>query len=450
MWVSSSLCNSPDGRVDPRVGLHPACLDHGTGARSSTDLGFIVLFISVVGRHRNQQCPNIAPQRGDASLSDHLDASAGYVQDPHHRGDDDPWGFDDSQGGEPSHGSQPTTMLASHDSDASGLGMLRHRPVSTSIVNPLELSDDRQCRICLAGPEEELELGRLIRPCKCKGSISFVHVECLNKWRTTSESKSAFWQCPQCHYKYAFARTKALGLATSKIAIGSITFVLFTLLVFVSSSIVQVVFTKSYEWWSSYDFSYTALPGTIKDMVKLAIATFADVDIGGVVSDTPTRRGEGGGFKQKIRMKRTQSPPAPGFIKRLINPLGIVSFLQMLISMSLRNTWLRRRRGEGAAEGIGLIIIVVFVLIGAARAIMQVYTLANALAKMILSRAELAILDVEGKAYLPRSAARERDDGTLWEKVKREVVAWVADWLHTWDPRRWEWGWINRRRVWEI
>ena len=30
--------------------------------------------------------------------------------------------------------------------------------------------DERQCRICLDGPDPEL--GRLIRPCLCRGSIS--------------------------------------------------------------------------------------------------------------------------------------------------------------------------------------------------------------------------------------------------------------------------------------
>jgi hypothetical protein len=31
--------------------------------------------------------------------------------------------------------------------------------------------EEKQCRICLAGPEEEAELGRLISPCLCRGSI---------------------------------------------------------------------------------------------------------------------------------------------------------------------------------------------------------------------------------------------------------------------------------------
>lgn len=32
--------------------------------------------------------------------------------------------------------------------------------------------EEKQCRICLDGSEAEHEMGRLIRPCLCKGSIS--------------------------------------------------------------------------------------------------------------------------------------------------------------------------------------------------------------------------------------------------------------------------------------
>lgn len=41
------------------------------------------------------------------------------------------------------------------------------RPESPRAKTP----EEKQCRICLAGPEEEAELGRLISPCHCRGSI---------------------------------------------------------------------------------------------------------------------------------------------------------------------------------------------------------------------------------------------------------------------------------------
>lgn len=43
----------------------------------------------------------------------------------------------------------------------------------------------------------------------------YVHVKCLQKWRNTSSSRSAFFSCPQCRYQYRFARTKIVGLASN-------------------------------------------------------------------------------------------------------------------------------------------------------------------------------------------------------------------------------------------
>lgn len=37
---------------------------------------------------------------------------------------------------------------------------------------PTESTEEKQCRICLDGVDAEPELGRLIRPCLCRGSIS--------------------------------------------------------------------------------------------------------------------------------------------------------------------------------------------------------------------------------------------------------------------------------------
>ena len=31
--------------------------------------------------------------------------------------------------------------------------------------------DEKQCRICFGGVEEEAEMGKLIRPCRCRGSM---------------------------------------------------------------------------------------------------------------------------------------------------------------------------------------------------------------------------------------------------------------------------------------
>lgn len=44
-------------------------------------------------------------------------------------------------------------------------------PASTESPRTKTPTEEKQCRICLAGPEEEDELGRLISPCHCRGSI---------------------------------------------------------------------------------------------------------------------------------------------------------------------------------------------------------------------------------------------------------------------------------------
>lgn len=51
-------------------------------------------------------------------------------------------------------------------------------------------------------------LGRLIRPCKCKGSARWVHEGCLQQWRHADPAygKRNFWECPTCRFQYRLER----------------------------------------------------------------------------------------------------------------------------------------------------------------------------------------------------------------------------------------------------
>lgn len=84
----------------------------------------------------------------------------------------------------------------------------------------------RVCRICLETvqptfqPSEFLqkprviyespdpELGRLLRPCQCKGSSRYVHEGCLQSWRHADPKYGTrnFWQCPTCGFQYRLGR----------------------------------------------------------------------------------------------------------------------------------------------------------------------------------------------------------------------------------------------------
>lgn len=56
-------------------------------------------------------------------------------------------------------------------------------------------STEYVCRICL----EEDNLENLISPCKCNGTIKYIHKDCLDKWRTVSKSK---FHCTLCDEEY--------------------------------------------------------------------------------------------------------------------------------------------------------------------------------------------------------------------------------------------------------
>ena len=258
--------------------------------------------------------------------------------------------------------------------------------------------EEKQCRICLAGAEEEAELGRLISPCHCRGSIRYVHVNCLKQWRTLSQSRSAFWSCPQCGFRYAFARTRALGLATSPVILSSASVILFTIIVFLSSflatyfipdveSLNEPIMTNQRVRDSDSFFSfggvvispfdyYTYSWDTAKDVFKFAVRTFSDISNAeheyefwrrdedeqeaddDILDENKYERvrTSGKGFKSTVKVaqnagkqrqksaRRKSRPPSRftrllrGFVYRFTTGLGVVgilSFLNLVFSFGL-------------------------------------------------------------------------------------------------------------------
>ena len=62
------------------------------------------------------------------------------------------------------------------------------------------MSDEKfQCRICF---EEEDNHALLIAPCRCNGTSKYVHIDCLNQWRTLSYSDDSTTNCPTCKFEY--------------------------------------------------------------------------------------------------------------------------------------------------------------------------------------------------------------------------------------------------------
>jgi len=108
--------------------------------------------------------------------------------------------------------------------------------------------DNRVCRICFGGANDILESGKLISPCKCKGSMKYVHVNCLNEWRLASTNNTSYYQCDQCKYKYNFQRTKFAKVLSNKLFIFLITILVTYLYIFFTGFILKsIIILKHYK-----------------------------------------------------------------------------------------------------------------------------------------------------------------------------------------------------------
>ena len=50
------------------------------------------------------------------------------------------------------------------------------------------------------------EYGRLIKPCKCRGGMRYIHELCLKRSRTDSVRPGSLWKCHQCGHQFNFHR----------------------------------------------------------------------------------------------------------------------------------------------------------------------------------------------------------------------------------------------------
>ena len=56
------------------------------------------------------------------------------------------------------------------------------------------------CRICLL--DETVKSSKMISPCKCNGSIRFVHAECLEAWLNSLSKSTSFYSCQICNRQF--------------------------------------------------------------------------------------------------------------------------------------------------------------------------------------------------------------------------------------------------------
>ncbi|CAG8789727.1 8008_t:CDS:1 [Dentiscutata erythropus] len=107
------------------------------------------------------------------------------------------------------------------------------------------------CKICHESEVIEEEEGggpyikdKLISPCKCKGSLQYVHIGCLNQWRASSTRKDSSYQCEVCKYEYKFYRQKLAIIISNPIFLHLVTFIMFLIIIFIVSWIVKLIDNK--------------------------------------------------------------------------------------------------------------------------------------------------------------------------------------------------------------
>lgn len=80
-------------------------------------------------------------------------------------------------------------------------------------------ADDSICRFCWTGADDE-EGGELLAPCRCTGTVKYIHRRCLGNWQRTQRSQGAFrksYRCDICKQRYRVRRAPFSG---TKIPLG--------------------------------------------------------------------------------------------------------------------------------------------------------------------------------------------------------------------------------------
>lgn len=224
---------------------------------------------------------------------------------------------------------------------------------------------------------DDPELGRLLSPCKCKGSQKYVHEGCLSSWRLADPmAERNYWQCPTCKFSYRLARLHWASMLSSKWAQVTLTMLVVTVGIFILGFIADPILDL---WFDPV--------GTISDTVSSVVL---DVE-----ASKPQPQEELVSWTEHF---------AKGFFS-----LGFVGFVKSMIAMgpwqwfNLRTSGLLgygRRRGTGRTRMDNFNIV--FVLIGAFTFLMAIWKGVRVLSTKVLNKVSDRVLDIgeddEGEA----------------------------------------------------
>ncbi|KAF9213599.1 hypothetical protein BGZ59_005120 [Podila verticillata] len=278
-------------------------------------------------------------------------------------------------------GTMPGGLNLGLDADISHFG-----PSAATPVNDPPL-DERQCRICLGGVDEEDTLGRLISPCLCKGSMKYVHVECLNAWRERSPKKESHYKCDTCKYSFSFRRTSFARYLAHPLTVFVLTILVFITAVFAAGFVMKLLLYLTMD--EAQEFVYPA------DLDEFDEDELIRLKQDFVIFKTPDS------LRAVFRIDKTHMVFGSFFV-------SIIGFLQLLLS----TIWMGggggvfriggfglgggRRRGERQREaGIGGVLMVMILVFGLFKSVYSTYQFVNRMSRKALAKAELMVLEVQ-------------------------------------------------------
>ena len=161
--------------------------------------------------------------------------------------------------------------------------------------------------------------GRLIRPCKCKGSSRYVHEGCLQAWRHADPAygKRNYWQCPTCGFKYRLERMKWAR--------------------WVSSQLTQVTLTFSILFLAMFLLGFVADP-----IINLYLDPYTTISSASLSKLGPKA--------EPLLPIDDEASWTEHFLKGLAS-LGLLSFIKVLLALSPWQWWNLRSSGIMAGSG---------------------------------------------------------------------------------------------------
>ncbi|KAH8174879.1 RING-variant domain-containing protein [Sarocladium implicatum] len=231
--------------------------------------------------------------------------------------------------------------------------------IATQSSEPIYASDDP-------------DLGRLLCPCKCKGSQKYVHEGCLNAWRYADPHGTRnYWQCPTCKFTYQMRRLRWAGILSSRITQGFLTIIISLFAILCLGWIADPILDL---WLDPF--------GTISDTV---VSVVRDVEARDPIYDVPP------------------STWHEQFLKGFMS-LGIIGFLKTVVFLTpwdwlnLRGTGLMRRGGRGGRGRMDNVNSAM-VIVGAVTFVMAMWRVVRAMTARVLKKMSDRVLDVGGDDY---------------------------------------------------